>query len=73
MELSSRLKLIKPSATMVVNEKATALKLKGVDLIDFGAGEPDFDTPANIKDAAKKLLQINSQYAKINPATNPAT
>ncbi|HVM95332.1 MAG TPA: pyridoxal phosphate-dependent aminotransferase [Candidatus Acidoferrales bacterium] len=57
MELSSRLKLIKPSATMVVNEKATALKLKGIDLIDFGAGEPDFDTPESIKNAAEAALR----------------
>jgi aspartate aminotransferase len=57
MELSSRLKLIKPSATMVVNEKATALKLKGVDLIDFGAGEPDFDTPESIKNAAEAAMR----------------
>src|SRR5436309_16120154 len=52
MKLSSRLGLIKPSATMMVTVKATALRAQGVDLIDFGAGEPDFDTPEIIKDAA---------------------
>jgi aspartate aminotransferase len=57
MKLSSRLDLIKPSATMQVAEKAAALRLQGVDLIDFGAGEPDFDTPESIKSAAAAAMQ----------------
>ncbi|MCK6555209.1 pyridoxal phosphate-dependent aminotransferase [Candidatus Binatia bacterium] len=57
MKLSPRLDLIKPSATMMVNEKATALRARGVNLIDFGAGEPDFDTPQHIKDAAAAAMQ----------------
>ncbi len=57
MKLSARLGLIKPSATMAVNEKATALRAQGVDLIDFGAGEPDFDTPQHIKDAAAAAMR----------------
>jgi len=57
MKLSARLDLIKPSATMTVNEKATALRAQGVNLIDFGAGEPDFDTPQHIKDAAAAAMQ----------------
>lgn len=57
MKLSSRLNLIKPSATMVVTEKAAALRAQGVDLIDFGAGEPDFDTPESIKNAATDALR----------------
>lgn len=57
MNLSPRLDLIKPSATMMVNEKATALRARGVNLIDFGAGEPDFDTPQHIKDAAAAAMQ----------------
>lgn len=57
MKLSSRLDLIKPSATMMVTEKATALRAQGVDLIDFGAGEPDFDTPESIKNAAAEAMR----------------
>jgi aspartate aminotransferase len=55
--LSERVGLIKPSATMLVTEKAAALRARGVDLIDFGAGEPDFDTPAHIKQAAADAMQ----------------
>ena len=55
--LSSRVALIKPSATMLVTEKAAALRGQGVDLIDFGAGEPDFDTPDHIKDAATAAMR----------------
>lgn len=58
MKLNDRLKLIKPSATMAVTEKAAALRAQGVtDLIDFGAGEPDFDTPESIKNAAEKAMR----------------
>ena len=57
MQVSSRLDAIKPSATMAVTEKATALRLQGVDLIDFGAGEPDFDTPEPIKAAAAEAMR----------------
>src|SRR5262245_28114721 len=57
MELSSRLDVIKPSATMAVTEKAAALRAQGVDLIDFGAGEPDFDTPESIKNAAAEAMR----------------
>ncbi len=57
MRLSTRLKLIKPSATMAVNEKASQLRNNGVDVIDFGAGEPDFDTPQHIKDAAAEAMR----------------
>ncbi|MFN8628378.1 MAG: pyridoxal phosphate-dependent aminotransferase [Candidatus Binatia bacterium] len=57
MKLSSRVGLIKPSATMAVAERASVLRAQGVDLIDFGAGEPDFDTPASIKDAATEAMR----------------
>ena len=56
MKLSQRMQRIKPSATMAVTEKAAALRAKGIELIDFGAGEPDFDTPAHIKEAAVRAL-----------------
>ena len=57
MELSRRLSLIKPSATVQVTEKAAALRARGVDLIDLGAGEPDFDTPEAIKNAAAEAMR----------------
>ena len=50
--LSERLKVIKPSPTLAVAQRATELKAQGIDIISLGAGEPDFDTPENIKDAA---------------------
>src|SRR5574337_878150 len=57
MKLSDRAGLIKPSATMAVAERASALRAQGTDLIDFGAGEPDFDTPDPIKDAAVEAMR----------------
>ncbi|MFQ5665524.1 MAG: pyridoxal phosphate-dependent aminotransferase [Candidatus Binatia bacterium] len=57
MKLSNRVGLIKPSATMAVTEKATALRAQGVDLINLGAGEPDFDTPQPIKEAAAAAMR----------------
>ena len=50
--LADSLQRIKPSATIAVTDKARALKLAGRDVIGLGAGEPDFDTPDNIKEAA---------------------
>jgi aspartate aminotransferase len=60
MNLNERVRLIKPSATMAVTEKAAALRAQGVELIDFGAGEPDFDTPAHIKQAAVRALEAGA-------------
>src|SRR3954469_16784924 len=54
--LSERMKLISESITLAVSAKAAALKKAGIDVVGFGAGEPDFDTPAFIKDAAKAAL-----------------
>src|ERR1700753_2731301 len=48
---------IKPSATIAVTDKARALKAAGRDVIGLGAGEPDFDTPDNIKEAAIKAIR----------------
>jgi len=56
MELSRKLQTIKPSATLQITAMAKALKAEGKDVISFGAGEPDFDTPGFIKDAAKEAL-----------------
>src|SRR5437879_4026818 len=56
MLLAKRLKAIKPSPTLALNAKAKALAAKGVDVVNFGAGEPDFDTPKFVKDAAVAAL-----------------
>ena len=60
--LSSSLSRIKPSPTIAVTQKARELKEKGVDVISLGAGEPDFDTPDNVKEAA--ISAINSGDTK---------
>ena len=54
--LAARLARIKPSPTIAVTDKARRLKAAGRDIIGLGAGEPDFDTPQNIKDAAKRAI-----------------
>src|SRR5436190_15209261 len=55
-QLADRMKLISESITLAVSAKAAALKKSGVDVVGFGAGEPDFDTPGFIKEAAKAAL-----------------
>jgi len=60
--LSSSLSRIKPSPTIAVTQKARELKEKGVDVISLGAGEPDFDTPNNVKNAA--IQAINNGETK---------
>ena len=65
VELSHSIKRIKPSATMAVTQKARELKAAGKDIIGLGAGEPDFDTPQNIKKAA--IQAINDGDTKYTP------
>src|SRR6516164_2859689 len=55
--LSAALERVKPSATIAVTDKARALKAAGRNVIGLGAGEPDFDTPDNIKEAAIKAIK----------------
>ena len=55
--LADRLKTLAPSATLAVQAKAKELRSRGIDVISFGAGEPDFDTPERIKDAAIRAMQ----------------
>ncbi len=55
--ISNNLKRIKPSPTIAVTQKAKELKASGKDIIGLGAGEPDFDTPDNIKEAAIKAIK----------------
>jgi len=56
MVFSHRIQKIKPSATLAINAQAIELIKQGKDILKFGTGEPDFDTPQNIKDAAKKAI-----------------
>lgn len=56
IKLADRMQLVSESITLAVSAKANALKKAGVDVVGFGAGEPDFDTPAFIKEAAKAAL-----------------
>ncbi len=55
--ISDSLKRIKPSPTLAVTQKARELKAAGKDVIGLGAGEPDFDTPDNIKEAAIEAIK----------------
>ena len=66
--LADRLSRIKPSATIAVTDKARALKAAGRDVIGLGAGEPDFDTPENIKEAAIKAIRDGkaSKYTAVD-------
>jgi aspartate aminotransferase len=65
--LAERLKKIKPSSTLALNSKAKALKSEGKDIVALTAGEPDFDTPDFIKDAA--ISAIKSGFTKYTPTT----
>ena len=56
MELSKRAMQIKASSTLAISAKAAELKAEGKDMVTFGVGEPDFDTPAHIREAAKKAM-----------------
>jgi aspartate aminotransferase len=65
--VASRLSLVKPSATIAVTHKARDLKAGGKDVIGLGAGEPDFDTPANIIEAGKKAMDDGiTRYTAVN-------
>ena len=66
--LAEQLKRIKPSATIAVTDKARALKLAGRNVIGLGAGEPDFDTPDNIKQAAIEAIKSGkaSKYTNVD-------
>lgn len=65
MKLADRVHRIQPSPTLAIDAKAKALKAQGVDVISFGAGEPDFDTPDAIRDAARSA--INAGFTRYMP------
>lgn len=60
--LSERARQLQPSATLAITAKANELKSQGVDVIGFGAGEPDFPTPLHIRDAAKRSLDRGETF-----------
>ena len=65
--LSAALDRVKPSATIAVTDKARALKAAGRNVIGLGAGEPDFDTPANIKLAAIHAIEAGkTKYTAVD-------
>jgi aspartate aminotransferase len=66
MKLAERVKRIKPSPTFAAAAKAAAMRARGIEVISFAQGEPDFDTPANIKEAAYKA--IREGITKYTPA-----
>jgi len=65
MKLTARINSIKPSPTLAITMKADALRAEGRDIIGFGAGEPDFDTPDNVKKAA--IRAIEEGFTKYTP------
>ncbi len=66
MKISKRCEGVSPSTTMAISSKAQAFKAQGLDVISFGAGEPDFNTPQSICAAAKKALDLG--MTKYTPA-----
>ena len=64
-QLSDRLNSLSPSATLAMSQKSSELKAQGVDVINLSVGEPDFNTPESIKEAAKKAIDEN--YSRYSP------
>ena len=65
-QLSDRLNSLSPSATLAMSQKSNELKAQGVDVINLSVGEPDFNTPDHIKEAAKKAIDDNfSRYSPV--------
>src|SRR3990167_5463340 len=65
MFISKKVSQISPSPTLSITAKAKKMQAEGINVIGFGAGEPDFDTPVNIKEAAKKA--IDKGFTKYTP------
>ena len=57
MKLSKRVMELKPSATLSITTKVKQMRSQGIDVIGFGAGEPDFDTPENVKEESIRAIQ----------------
>ena len=67
LTLSKKASAVKPSSTLAITAKAKELRAKGIDVVGFGAGEPDFNTPSNICDAAIQAIQDG--FTKYTPAS----
>jgi aspartate aminotransferase len=67
MKLAKRVTFISPSPTLAITAKANRMRAEGINVIGFGAGEPDFDTPLNIKAAAKQAL--DDGFTKYTPTS----
>ena len=67
LTLSKKAQAVKPSSTLAITAKAKELKAQGIDVVGFGAGEPDFNTPENVCNAA--INAINSGFTKYTPAS----
>ena len=66
VHLSNRLNRLAPSATLAMSQKSSEMKAQGIDVINMSVGEPDFNTPDNIKEAAKKAVDENwSRYSPV--------
>ncbi len=65
-QLSDRLNSLSPSATLAMSQKSSELKAQGIDIINLSVGEPDFNTPDHIKEAAKQAIDDNfSRYSPV--------
>ena len=64
-QLSNRLNRLAPSATLAMSQKSSEMKAQGIDVINMSVGEPDFNTPDHIKEAAKKAIDEN--YSRYSP------
>ena len=65
-QLSNRLQRLAPSATLAMSQKSSEMKAQGIDVINLSVGEPDFNTPDHIKDAAKRAVDENfSRYSPV--------
>jgi len=67
MDLSIRIKRIHPSATLGITARANKMKAEGIDVVSFGAGEPDFPTPQNVSKAGIEAIEKN--FTRYTPST----
>ena len=67
LTLSKKAQSVKPSSTLAITAKAKEMKANGIDVVGFGAGEPDFNTPDNVCEAA--ISAIKSGFTKYTPAS----
>ena len=71
MSIAKRVSKINPSFTLQMATKAADMRSRGIDVINFSVGEPDFNTPKHIRDAAKKALDEGLSLIHISEPTRP--